>query len=51
MATTDKKEACPRCFAETGQSVVLKKEGEEYVCPKNPEHRFKREGDFLVKIE
>jgi len=51
MGTTENKEACPRCFAETGQSIILKKEGEEYVCPNNPNHRFKKENDFLVKIE
>ncbi len=53
MATTEKKEACPTCFSETGQSIILKKEGDEYVCSRNPNHRFKREekDGFLIRAD
>ncbi len=51
MATTERKEACPACFAETGQSVILEKQGEEYVCPSNSSHRFKKEEGFLVRVD
>ncbi|MFW5902392.1 MAG: hypothetical protein ACOCTT_00720 [archaeon] len=53
MATTEKKEACPICFSEKGQSIILKKEGDEYVCPRKPNHRFKKQekDGFLVRVD
>lgn len=51
MGTVEQKQACPRCFAKTGETVVLEKEGEIYRCPKNPSHEFKMKDGFLKKIE
>ncbi len=51
MATMEKKEVCPRCFSESGQSIELKKEDDIYKCPNNPNHKFKRKGQFLEKVD
>ncbi len=43
---------CPGCFAETGHSIVMQEKEGIYYCPKNPEHRYKRNADgFLEKTD
>ncbi len=51
MGTVEQKEACPRCFAKTGETIVLKREDDIWRCPKVPSHEFKMEDGFLKKIE
>lgn len=39
---------CPECFSATGYSIVLNEDGDNYTCPKNFKHRYKKdkEGDL-----
>ncbi|MBI1973562.1 hypothetical protein HYS54_02000 [Candidatus Micrarchaeota archaeon] len=39
------KDTCPTCFSETGFSVVMSDEKGIYYCPKNAQHRFKKNND------
>ena len=43
---------CPSCFAEAGHSVVMQEKEGIYFCPRNTEHKYKRNNDgFLEKTE
>jgi|GEM_PF-1292265 len=43
---------CPACFAETGQSIVMEEKNGIWYCPRNPEHRYKKnKQDFLEKTD
>ncbi len=39
------KKLCRKCFHSHGYSQILKKDGEHYVCSKDPGHRYKEEED------
>ncbi len=34
---------CRQCFLEKGISVPMIKKGDEWVCPNNPNHKFKKD--------
>ena len=34
---------CPRCFSERGFSIKLENERDVFFCPKDSQHRFKKD--------
>jgi len=36
---TDFRRTCRQCFIERGQTILLVKQGDKWVCPVNPEHK------------
>jgi ribosomal protein S27AE len=46
----DMKPVCPRCYTDTGFSVVMSEEKGVYYCPKNGQHRFKESKDGFLEF-
>ncbi|VVB73787.1 Uncharacterised protein [uncultured archaeon] len=40
---------CPACRVQTGFNQELSRSGDEFVCPSNPEHRFRMGDDGFLK--
>ena len=51
-ATVKMNTVCPQCYTETGFSIVMADENEVFRCPKNANHKYRKNDDgFLEKAE
>ena len=49
-ATVKMNAICPGCYANTGFSIVMQEENEIYKCPKDSDHKYKKNSEgFLEK--